>query len=104
MTLKIQHDQLYKKFFINLAGRECILRYERFEGVLDLKTIFVPQNLRGKGIAKKVIEYAAKYAKKNNLRVKTSCEFVKEYLNAHPELIATESNAEKSKDVELSAS
>ncbi|MFN3402894.1 MAG: GNAT family N-acetyltransferase [Cytophagaceae bacterium] len=86
MTLKIQHDQLYKKFFVNLAGRECILRYERFDGILDLRTLFVPQNLRGKGIGKKVIEYSIKFARKNNLKIKTTCSFVKNYFDTHPEV------------------
>jgi predicted GNAT family acetyltransferase len=86
MTLKINHDQQYKKFYIDIAGRSATLKYERFDGIIDLRVLFVPQNLRGKGIAKKVIEHVVKFAKKNNLKIKTSCSYIANYLIEHPEL------------------
>lgn len=85
MLTKIKHDQKYKKFFLVIAGKECILKYEKFEGIIDMRTLFVPANMRGKGIAKKVVDHAVKFARKNNLKIKASCSYITNYFEEHPE-------------------
>lgn len=57
---------------------------------LDSKTVdivhtFVDPNHRGKGIAKKLVEYALTYFKEQEMMVKYSCSYVKNYEEARHE-------------------
>lgn len=45
----------------------------------------VPEEWRGKGIAKKMTECALNYAKDNNLRILPYCSFVAKYIEEHQE-------------------
>lgn len=86
MDFNIKHDEKYKKFYISIAGKECCLKYETIDNkVLDFKIMFVPRNMRGMGLAKKVIEYALKVARGNNMKVRASCSYVQQYFANHPE-------------------
>ncbi|HEY8400560.1 MAG TPA: GNAT family N-acetyltransferase [Cytophagaceae bacterium] len=88
MKLTIKNDTKTQKFFIDIFGKECALKYEKTAGdtILDLKMMFVPKNLRGQGVASKLVEYAIQYAKKNNLKVRASgCDYIQEYLDTHKE-------------------
>jgi predicted GNAT family acetyltransferase len=86
MSYSIKHNSQFQKFYINVNGREAFLKYERTgEGVLDFKMLFVPKNLRGVGIAEKVLKKAIGYAEKYNLKVKTSCTYINSFLEENPE-------------------
>ena len=86
MNFNIKHDSKYNKFFTEVSGKESNLSYEKItDNIWDYKVMFVPRNLRGQGIAGKVVEYALNFAKKNNIRVKATCTFVNEYIETHPE-------------------
>jgi hypothetical protein len=45
--------------------------------------MFVPQNLRGQGLADKIVEYAIGFAVKNGVKIKTSCSYIAEYVKNH---------------------
>jgi uncharacterized protein len=86
MNFNIKHDSKYNKFFTVVGGKESNLTYERItDHILDLKLMFVPKNLRGQGIAAKVVDFALNHARKNNIKIKASCSYVKYYIGIHPE-------------------
>ena len=86
MKFNIKHDTKAQKFFTVISGKECTLKYEKVnEHLINFKLLFVPKNLRGQGIAGRVMEFALAYAKKNMIKVKASCSYVQEYLNDHME-------------------
>jgi len=86
MSYSIKHNSQFQKFYINVNGREAFLKYEKTgEDVLEFKMLFVPKNLRGVGIAEKVLQRAIGYAEKNNLKVKTTCNYINSFLKEHPE-------------------
>ena len=86
MSYSVKHNSEFRKFYINVNGREAFLRYEKTgEGVLEFRTLFVPKNLRGVGIAEKVLKRAIGYAEKNNFKVKTNCAYINGFLEGHPE-------------------
>jgi predicted GNAT family acetyltransferase len=69
-----------------IGGKECSLKYEKInEHFYNFKMIFVPKNLRGQGIAARIMDFAMNYARKNMIRVKASCAYVEHYLNTHLE-------------------
>jgi len=81
MKNSIKHDGVTRKFFTVVGGKECILRYEKVsETIWDFKMLFVPANLRGQGIAAQVVEYAFGFARKNLIKVKASCSYVKSFV------------------------
>lgn len=81
MKFNVKHDAVTQRFFASIAGKDCILKYEIIsETIWDFRMLFVPANLRGQGIAAKVVEYALNYARKNFIRVKPSCSYVKDFV------------------------
>ncbi|HVO75412.1 MAG TPA: GNAT family N-acetyltransferase [Ignavibacteriaceae bacterium] len=81
MNIDIKHDEEKKKFFSIVDGKEARLEYE----IIDDKTIefpftYVPQSLRGKGIAAKLVEYGLEYARSKNLSVIASCSYVENFI------------------------
>lgn len=52
---------------------------------IGLLQTHVPDEWRGKGLAKKMAECALNYAKENNLRVIPYCPFIAKYIDEHPE-------------------
>lgn len=81
MNVEIKHDEEKKKFFSIVDGKEARLEYE----MIDDKTIefpftYVPQSLRGKGIAAKLVEYGLDYATSRNLSVIASCSYVENFI------------------------
>lgn len=75
------------------AGRfECrrgdalaVCEYSRSGDVIDLHHTFVPDSLRGQGVAAILAEEALQYAKAHALRVVPSCSYIDTYIRRHPE-------------------
>lgn len=86
MKFNIKHDTKNCKFYTTIGGKECTLKYEKINDQLfNFKMMFVPKNLRGQGIASRVIEFALSYVRKNMIKVKASCSFVENYMYEHKE-------------------
>lgn len=86
MNFNIKHDSKYNKFFTEVAGKESNLTYEKIsDNIWDYKLMFVPKNLRGQGIAGRVVEFALNFAKKNNIKIKATCTYVHSFIESHPE-------------------
>lgn len=83
--MEILHDTQKQKFYIVVDGLESHLEYIKTEKVLNLNHTFVPNELRGKGIAAKLVEAALAYVKANNLKIIPSCWYVAGYICKHKE-------------------
>lgn len=82
---KILHDNINKKFYAVLDEGEAKLSYLSCDGYLDFYSVYVSDNLRGKGMASKILKYALDYAKDNNLKVKATCPYVQKFSERHKE-------------------
>jgi predicted GNAT family acetyltransferase len=86
MKITIKHDTKTEKFYTVIGGKECTLKYEKVnENLYNLKMMFVPKNLRGQGVAGKIMEYALNYARKNMIKVKPSCGYIEDYIQKNLE-------------------
>jgi predicted GNAT family acetyltransferase len=86
-AIPVEHDQAGHRFFITLQGEEARLMYRLSGKEMDLYHTFVPETLRGRGLAEKLCEAAFEYAKAHSLSVIPSCSYVSgAYLERHPEL------------------
>lgn len=86
MKITIKHDTKTEKFYTIIGGKECTLKYEKVnDNLYNLKMMFVPKNLRGQGIAGKIMEYALNHARKNMIKVKPSCGYIQDYIHKNLE-------------------
>ena len=83
--MEIIHDKQNQKFYVIMDDLESHLEYVKMNDVLDLNHTYVPYQLRGKGIASKLVEAALEYARLNGIKIIPSCSYVEVYLQRHPE-------------------
>ena len=83
--MEIIHDAEMQKFYVIVDGLESHLQYVQNKNFLNLNHTYVPNSLRGKGIAAKLVEAALAYVKVNNLKIIPSCSYVAEYVRRHKE-------------------
>ena len=74
--MEIVHDQESQKFYVKVNGKEAYLYYRLRENVMDFASTYVPNELRGKGIAAFIVEAGLNYARKNKYQVIPSCSYV----------------------------
>jgi hypothetical protein len=84
MTLEINHDLRFKKFFANVNGKQCWLKYKIVNShIMELEVLFIPIELRGQGFAKKLIEQAVNYAKSKFLKIVPICSYIKSFFEVN---------------------
>jgi len=80
MDIEVKHDEKSKRFVAEIEGYEAYLSYNVIDNIIDLSYAYTPLEIRGKGIAKIVVEYAFNYAKENNLKVIPTCSYVQTFV------------------------
>ena len=66
----IQHDQEGKQFYVVVEGAKAYLAYmDLGKQTLDIYRTFVPNELRGKGLAAQLTEHALRYAEDHGYTV-----------------------------------
>lgn len=86
MSETVRHDEKSHRFVIDIDGQEAVLAYSQEGNTLDFYRTFVPESLRGRGLAEKVVRAAFEYAKEKGLRVLPSCPYVSgAFLKRHEE-------------------
>jgi hypothetical protein len=73
------------RFEIEQDGHTAFLEFEEDGDRLDLVSTQVPDELGGRGIGGQLAKGALQYAREHKMRVKVTCEFVRSYLERHPE-------------------
>ena len=85
----VKHDAVGKQFVVVQEGSEARLQYRESPGVIDFFHTFVPEPLRGRGLAERLCQAAFEYAKSRQLKVIPSCSYVSgAYLKRHPEYVS----------------
>lgn len=83
--MEIIHDIENQKFYVIVENMESHLEYVKVNNVLNLNHTYVPNALRGKGIAGKIVKAALTYAEENNLKIIPSCSYVAAYIRRYKE-------------------
>lgn len=85
-TVSVRHEPDARRFVADVGTAAAYIAYREVDGrILDLDHTFVPQALRGGGIASQLTAHALAYARDHGLRVAPSCPFVAAYIARHPE-------------------
>lgn len=83
--MEVIHDKDNSRFVITVDGAEAFVEYSLYDNVIELYHTYTPPQLRGRGLAEKVVHAALEYAKENKLKVIPSCSYVAVFLQRHPE-------------------
>ncbi len=79
--LSIHHDQAGHQFETTVDGYRAYLSYmDLGKQTLDIYRTFVPNELRGRGIAAALTETALHYAESQGYTVIPSCSYVERYM------------------------
>ena len=83
---KIMHSTLNKKFYLLIDGKECKAEYDVVKdddgkNVLEIYHTFVPEELRGQGIAKQLYMAIIRYLDENNLKVRPTCSYALKFFS-----------------------
>ncbi len=68
------------KFVINIGQAQAVLSYELFDDRINFTRTFVPTELRGKGLAEKLVHHGLNWANSEKLIIETSCWYVRKFL------------------------
>ena len=73
------------RFVINLDGAQAVLAYELMdEGngpSCNFNNTYVPPELRGKGLAEKLVRHGLQWAKTADYKIEASCWYVQKFLS-----------------------
>ena len=85
-SLEVRHDADRRRFYIPFDEGEAHLDYrQKDDTTLDYAHTYVSPDLRGQGLAGRVVEKALDYAREEGLKVVPSCPFVASFVKHHPE-------------------
>lgn len=82
------HQPDHSRFEFREGDALAVCEYRRTGDTLDLHHTFVPDALRGRGIAAILAKEALDYAQAHRLTVIPSCSYIATYLARHPEYAA----------------
>jgi uncharacterized protein len=81
----VRHDSAAHRFELGKEGRLSIVDYHVADGRMVITHTFVPPELRGHGLAEKLVRAALEFARAEGLKVIPQCSYVDTYLRRHPE-------------------
>src|SRR4026209_1671895 len=83
--LEVSHNEAEQRFETWIDGYLSKLDYIRDGKNFVITHVGVSPELRGQGIAGKIVEVGLEYAKENSLRVVPMCSYAAAYIRKHPE-------------------
>jgi predicted GNAT family acetyltransferase len=86
MAAAVKHHSQNQEFTLSQAAGAAELAYSLpAAGIIDFTHTYVDEALRGKGLAEELAKAGLAFAREQNLRVRTSCEFMQGFVERHPE-------------------
>ena len=83
--MEVKHED--NRFYVKTAHGDAELLYKITDGnKMSIYHTYVPEKERGKGIAGEIAVAAFEFAKKNKLKVKPDCQYIKHFIEKHPEM------------------
>lgn len=81
----VRHNSAEHRFEAEVDGRLSVADYTLRDGEIVMTHTFVPPELRGRGIAEKLVRAALEHAKQERLRVVPACSYVELFIRRHAE-------------------
>jgi len=83
--LVVHHNIASHRFEAEINGQFAFAAYERKGKRMIFTHTEVPPELRGGGIAARIVRVALEYAAREGLRVEPQCSYVEVFISRHPE-------------------
>lgn len=81
MTISVIHEPDKQRFVVTLEGQESVLEYRLLpDHGIDFTHTFVPESLRGHGIAEKLVRTGIHWAREQAFEMTASCWYVSRIL------------------------
>ena len=84
-NIVVSHNVADHRFEATVEGRLCVADYDQRDGEITFTHTFVPPELRGRGIAERLVRTALEYAQSEQLRVIPACSYVAIFIQRHRE-------------------
>jgi predicted GNAT family acetyltransferase len=82
----VTHDPEQQIFFVEHEEEHAYLSYQIIsDSVLEYAHTYTPNEIRGKGIATRIIKFSLEYARSEGIQIVPSCPFVAAYIERHPD-------------------
>jgi predicted GNAT family acetyltransferase len=85
MSLQVQNDEKERKFYALVEGQEAAISYARSGDAYNLLHTFVPEKLRGHGVADQLVQGTLDQIRAQGAKFIPTCPFVQAFLKRHPE-------------------
>jgi predicted GNAT family acetyltransferase len=86
MADEITNDEANSRYELREDGGVAFAAYQRNGDIVAFTHTVVPERLRGKGLAGKLIEGALADVRRQGLKILPKCSFVVSYVERHPEV------------------
>lgn len=83
--IHVHHNSAEHRFEASVDGKLCVADYELRDGEIVFTHTYVPVDLRGRGIAEKLVRAALEFARDQQLRVLPACSYVALFIQRHRE-------------------
>ncbi|MBI5767137.1 MAG: N-acetyltransferase [Verrucomicrobia bacterium] len=83
--INVQHNRAEHRFEATVDGHRAVADYTLADGAVVFTHTFVPPELRGRGIAEKLVRPALAWARAEKLRVVPACSYVAAFIKRNRE-------------------
>lgn len=83
--IEVRHNAAEHRFEALVDGGLSVADYTLRDGAMIMTHTFTPPELRGRGIAEKLVRAALEHARAEKLRVTPACSYVDSFIQRHPE-------------------
>jgi predicted GNAT family acetyltransferase len=85
LEVRVQHNLAQSRFEAEVDGQLSVADYQIRGTEMLMTHTFVPPELRGRGIAEKLVRVALEHARTERLRVVPACSYVETFIRRHKE-------------------
>lgn len=78
--LAVTHNEAEKRFEVLVQGQLAVCDYQSQGDRMIFTHTYVPSELRGRGIAQKLVRTALDFAKEQNVKVVPACSYVSAFI------------------------
>lgn len=82
---EVRHNLAAQRYEVDLDGKQAVAEYEMEGGRQVFTHTFVPPEMRGKGIAEKLVRKALEDARAANRKVVPACSYVDVFMQRNKE-------------------
>ncbi|HEX4495174.1 MAG TPA: GNAT family N-acetyltransferase [Thermoanaerobaculia bacterium] len=87
MSLEVHNDEAARKFYVTVEGHEATIQYAKSGDVYNLEHTFVPEQLRGHGVADQLVHGTLEEIQRQGAKFIPTCPYIQAFLKHHPEYL-----------------